>query len=195
MGTSHGDFTKYPRMPHLFGSRGTDDDKHLGEAESKAFIADESLIVEEKLDGTNVGIHFSDSGEMVLQCRGHLITSSQSSPAGEVVPISSRGIGLHRINQGDKCLADMRREKAPALGDVAGAGGERFAVSRSQAVTVRSGLSCLSAASKKATTASPFGKRTCGVEAAGIEPASRDPFTRASTCVVTVLIVVPPGLQ
>lgn len=74
MGTSHGDFTKYPRTPHLFGSKGTDDDKHLGEAESTAFIADESLIVEEKLDGTNVGIHFSDSGEMVLQCRGHLIT-------------------------------------------------------------------------------------------------------------------------
>ncbi|PQO26513.1 RNA ligase family protein [Blastopirellula marina] len=74
MGTSHGDFTKYPRTPHLFGSKGTDDDKHLGEAESKALIADPSLIVEEKLDGTNVGVHFSDAGELVLQCRGHLIT-------------------------------------------------------------------------------------------------------------------------
>ena len=74
MGTSHGDFTKYPRTPHLFGSKGTDDDKHLGESESHAFIDDDSLIVEEKIDGTNVGIHFSDSGEMVLQCRGHLIT-------------------------------------------------------------------------------------------------------------------------
>lgn len=74
MGTSSGDFTKYPRTPHLFGSKGTDDDKHMGEAESKAFIADESLIVEEKIDGTNVGIHFTDSGELVLQCRGHLIT-------------------------------------------------------------------------------------------------------------------------
>lgn len=74
MGTSHGDFTKYPRTPHLFGSTGTDDDKHLDERESKKFIADESLIIEEKIDGTNVGIHFSDSGEMILQCRGHLIT-------------------------------------------------------------------------------------------------------------------------
>ncbi len=74
MGRSHGDFTKYPRTPHLFGSTGTDDDKHLGESESAAFIADESLIIEEKLDGTNVGIHFTASGEMVLQCRGHLIT-------------------------------------------------------------------------------------------------------------------------
>ena len=73
MGTSHGDFVKYPRTPHLFGSKGTDDDKHLSEKESNTFIADESLIVEEKIDGTNVGIHFSD-GELVLQCRGHLIT-------------------------------------------------------------------------------------------------------------------------
>lgn len=74
MGTSHGDFIKYPRTPHLFGSKGTDDDKHMGENESQEFIAEESLIVEEKIDGTNVGIHFSDDGEMVLQCRGHLIT-------------------------------------------------------------------------------------------------------------------------
>lgn len=54
MGTSHGDFIKYPRTPHLFGSKGTDDDKHLGESESDEFIADDSLIVEEKIDGTNV---------------------------------------------------------------------------------------------------------------------------------------------
>ncbi len=74
MGTSHGDFTKYPRTPHLFGSKGTDDDKHLGEVESNEFIADDSLIVEGKIDGTNVGVHFSDAGELVLQCRGHLIT-------------------------------------------------------------------------------------------------------------------------
>ncbi len=74
MGSSHDDFTKYPRTPHLFGSSGTDDDKHLGRQESLDFIADASLIVEEKLDGTNVGIHFTSTGRMVLQCRGHEIT-------------------------------------------------------------------------------------------------------------------------
>ncbi|MCA9173305.1 MAG: RNA ligase family protein [Planctomycetales bacterium] len=74
MGASYGEFTKYPRTPHLFGSQGTDDDKHLDEAKSQELIADESLIVEEKIDGTNVGIHFSKSGELILQCRGHLIT-------------------------------------------------------------------------------------------------------------------------
>lgn len=74
MGASQDDFIKYPRTPHLFGSKGTDDDKHLGREESEAFIAEPSLIVEEKLDGTNVGIHFTSSGRMVLQCRGHEIT-------------------------------------------------------------------------------------------------------------------------
>ncbi|AMV38380.1 RNA ligase family protein [Planctomyces sp. SH-PL62] len=74
MGRSFVEFVKYPRTPHLFGSRGTDDDKHLSDAESARFLADGSLIVEEKLDGTNVGVHFSADGAMALQCRGHLIT-------------------------------------------------------------------------------------------------------------------------
>lgn len=74
MGRSHEEFVKYPRTPHLFGSKGTDDDKHMGEAESLGFVADRSLIVEEKIDGTNVGIHFASDGKMALQCRGHLIT-------------------------------------------------------------------------------------------------------------------------
>ena len=73
MGATRDAFIKYPRTPHLFGSKGTDDDKHLGRKESEAFIADPSLIVEEKPDGTNVGIHFTSRGRMVLQCRGHEI--------------------------------------------------------------------------------------------------------------------------
>ena len=73
MGATRDDFVKYPRTPHLFGSTGTDDDRHLSRGESEAFIHDPSLIVEEKLDGTNVGIHFTTRGRMVLQCRGHEI--------------------------------------------------------------------------------------------------------------------------
>jgi hypothetical protein len=46
MGSSYGEFVKYPRTPHLFGSRGTDDDKHMGAADSHRFPADLSLIVE-----------------------------------------------------------------------------------------------------------------------------------------------------
>jgi RNA ligase len=74
MGASQGDFIKFPRTPHLTGSKGTSDDKHLSPRHSAEFLAQESLVIEEKLDGTNVGIHFSDAGTLVLQCRGHLIT-------------------------------------------------------------------------------------------------------------------------
>lgn len=75
MGATRDDFVKYPRTPHLFGSRGTDDDKHLSARDSAAFLADPSLVVEEKLDGTNVGLHFTAAGRLVLQCRGHEITA------------------------------------------------------------------------------------------------------------------------
>ena len=74
MGSTNATFIKYPRTPHLFGSTGTDDDKGLGRSESVTLISDRSLVVEEKLDGTNVGVHFTSSGRMVLQCRGHEIT-------------------------------------------------------------------------------------------------------------------------
>ncbi len=75
VGASRGDFVKYPRTPHLFGSRGTADDKHLGPAETAAMLADPSLVVEEKLDGTNVGLHFTPEGRFVIQCRGHEVTT------------------------------------------------------------------------------------------------------------------------
>ena len=39
MGATRDDFIKYPRTPHLFGSKGTDDDKQVGREESEAFIA------------------------------------------------------------------------------------------------------------------------------------------------------------
>ncbi len=74
MGITQGDFFKYPRTPHLAGSEGTSDDKQLGSADTSRILDDESLVVEEKLDGTNVGIHMTD-GRLVLQCRGHEITA------------------------------------------------------------------------------------------------------------------------
>lgn len=73
MGASRDSFIKYPRTPHLFGAKGTDDDKHLNKRDSEVFVRDPSLIVEEKVDGTNVGIHFNAEGRMILQCRGHEI--------------------------------------------------------------------------------------------------------------------------
>jgi hypothetical protein len=63
---------KYPRTPHLFGT--VSDDKHLGKTMSELMVTDLSLIVEEKLDGTQVGIQFDSDGKMILQSRGSEIT-------------------------------------------------------------------------------------------------------------------------
>lgn len=75
MGTSRDNFIKYPRTPHIFGSVGTTDDKYLNESDSLKFIKKHNLVIEEKVDGTNVGMHFSSDDKFILQCRGHEITS------------------------------------------------------------------------------------------------------------------------
>lgn len=64
----------FPRTPHLFGSTGTDDDRYLSADASHHFLSDHSLIVEEKLDGANVGIHFHSDGEFILQAKELRIT-------------------------------------------------------------------------------------------------------------------------
>ncbi|MFQ6091554.1 MAG: RNA ligase family protein [bacterium] len=74
MGKTMGDFYKYPRVPHIFGSKGTPNDKRLDEKTSIQFLKAPGLIIEEKVDGTNTAIHFADDGRFVLQCRGHAIT-------------------------------------------------------------------------------------------------------------------------
>ena len=63
---------KYPRTPHLEGSRlqpGDEGQDHV----RLVTLRGRHAIVEEKLDGANVGISFSDAGEMLLQSRGHFL--------------------------------------------------------------------------------------------------------------------------
>lgn len=64
---------KYPRTPHITGSRLQPGDEDL------ASIAVDSLrgfniVVEEKLDGSNSGISFDQNGTLLLQSRGHILT-------------------------------------------------------------------------------------------------------------------------
>ena len=124
MGSSYGEFVKYPRTPHLFGSRGTDDDKHLGRPSHCRFLADVSLIVEEKIDGTNVGIHFTGQGAMVLQCRGHLITEGMHPQydlfkqwAAVKRPVLERSVGgsVHPVRRVALCPAFGPLPAASAL--------------------------------------------------------------------------------
>ncbi|RYZ81640.1 MAG: DNA ligase, partial [Proteobacteria bacterium] len=67
------DLRKYPRTQHIEGSGLQKDDADL---ERVPFfdIVGKPLVIEEKLDGANSGISFTDSGEMLLQCRGHYLT-------------------------------------------------------------------------------------------------------------------------
>lgn len=77
MGNSRGDFLKFPRTPHIFGSKGTTDDKRLSDEDSLKIILDNDLVVEEKIDGSNTGIHFNSDKKLILQSRGHEIQSKE----------------------------------------------------------------------------------------------------------------------
>lgn len=64
---------KYPRTPHLEGSRLQPGDEDLDQVPFRA-IAGRHLVVEEKLDGANAGISFDSAGGLKLQSRGHFLT-------------------------------------------------------------------------------------------------------------------------
>lgn len=66
-----GTLIKYPRTPHLEGSRLQKGDEDLSQV-SFASIANKFLVIEEKIDGGNTGISFVD-GELHLQSRGHYL--------------------------------------------------------------------------------------------------------------------------
>lgn len=80
MGRSTEEFVKYPRTPHIFceHSKMSYDDKGLSVAESQDLLRGKHVVLEEKLDGTNVGIsaiYRNHQLDLFLQCRGHEITA------------------------------------------------------------------------------------------------------------------------
>lgn len=68
-----GPIRKYPRTPHLEGSRLQPGDEDLA-VESTAVIVGESLVIEEKIDGSNAAIRFDEGGVPSVQSRGHYLT-------------------------------------------------------------------------------------------------------------------------
>lgn len=64
-------FLKFPRTPHLAVPEGADirDDKAMSGREREAFLRHE-LVVEEKVDGANLGISFDADGNARAQNRG-----------------------------------------------------------------------------------------------------------------------------
>ncbi|HSI50593.1 MAG TPA: RNA ligase family protein [Ideonella sp.] len=63
---------KYPRTPHLEGSRsqaGDEGHEHVPLADLRG----QHAVIEEKLDGANVAVSFTAAGELLLQSRGHYL--------------------------------------------------------------------------------------------------------------------------
>ena len=63
---------KYPRTKHIRGSRFQHGD-HDMEAVPWEELAGKHLVIEEKVDGANAGISFSEDGALLLQSRGHYL--------------------------------------------------------------------------------------------------------------------------
>ena len=63
---------KYPRTPHLEGSRLQPGDLDLAQV-PLATLAGAFVVVEEKLDGANAGVALDAAGRLRLQSRGHVL--------------------------------------------------------------------------------------------------------------------------
>ncbi len=67
---------KYPRTPHVEGSRLQPGDEDLDQV-PWASLADRRLVIEEKVDGANAGVSFADDGTLRLQSRGHFLAGGR----------------------------------------------------------------------------------------------------------------------
>ena len=63
---------KYPRTPHIEGSRLQPGDEDLSQIPFRV-IQGKHIVVEEKVDGANTAISFSKDGKLLLQSRGHYL--------------------------------------------------------------------------------------------------------------------------
>ena len=67
----HRELAKYPRTPHLQGSRYQSGDKGAPVAYQQ--LAGRFIVVEEKLDAANAGLSFDAGAQLLLQSRGHYL--------------------------------------------------------------------------------------------------------------------------
>ena len=85
------EFFKFPSTPHLalLGDMSVRDDKLMSESERDEFLHNE-LIIEEKVDGANLGISFDSDGNICAQNRGNYLRLPSSgqwkSLAGWLAP-------------------------------------------------------------------------------------------------------------
>lgn len=63
---------KYPRTPHLEGSRLGPGDEDLSQSPFSAVLS-RNIVIEEKIDGANSAVSFDANGGLLLQSRGHYL--------------------------------------------------------------------------------------------------------------------------
>lgn len=74
-------FFRFPHTPHLawLGKGSPRDDKVLAPAEVAELLS-HSLVVEEKVDGANLGFSVSEDGELLAQNRGSYLSKESAHP-------------------------------------------------------------------------------------------------------------------
>ncbi|KAL6060352.1 putative DNA ligase III [Balamuthia mandrillaris] len=72
-------FFKFPRTPHVAGSEVVDDDEVVGESALFSMVEnkDVTVVVQEKMDGTNVSVHFEEEWVPVAQKRSGIIGTGE----------------------------------------------------------------------------------------------------------------------
>jgi len=75
------DFFRFPHTPHLAWLGGGDlrDDKVLSPAEAASILADE-VVIEEKVDGANLGFSVTEDGDLQCQNRGTYLSPELAHP-------------------------------------------------------------------------------------------------------------------
>ncbi|WP_429062446.1 RNA ligase family protein [Aeromonas hydrophila] len=89
------DFFRFPHTPHLawLGSGSPRDDKVLSPSEVTDLLTDE-VVVEEKLDGANVGLSLAPDGIIRAQNRGQYLTESHGGGFDPIGPDTFSRLGL-----------------------------------------------------------------------------------------------------
>ena len=94
---------KYPRTPHLEGSRLQPGDQDLAQVPLAA-LAGRFVVVEEKLDGANAGVALGEDGRLRLQSRGHALTGG---PRERHFDLFKRWAGAHAATLERVCAGGL----------------------------------------------------------------------------------------
>ncbi len=105
------EFFRFPHIPHLIwlAAGNPRDDKVLSPGDAGRFVAGE-VVVEEKLDGANLGFSVSPDGHLRAQNRGQYLTPPYSGQFSRLAawigmhePILAKALGLNLVLFGEWC--------------------------------------------------------------------------------------------